>query len=200
MRRIHWRATARTGTTLARRYEPVHERHVLLAVDLQTVPGPHWLMLFDDEQVEALCVTAASLARRLLGDGSACGLLVGAQLAGGGRWAHLAPSASPGQLGRIEDVLARLQPIVSLPFERLLSAVPRRVAPGGSLVVLGGRDPEPYLEPMRRLGRSGYDVTHVTVGPERDRHARRSAAAGIDARTADLAPSWKDADAIVLSA
>lgn len=200
MRRIHWRATARTGTVVSRRYEPVNERQVLIAVDLQTVPGPHWLMLFDDDQVEALCVAAASLSRRVLGEGAACGILLGTQLAGGGRWAYLPPSTSPGQLGRIDDVLARVQPIVSLPFERLLAAVPRRLQPGGTLLVLGARDPEPYLESMRRLARTGYAVTHVAFGDQRDAHRQRSLDAGVRARVADLAPSWREADALVLSA
>ncbi|MGH2401780.1 MAG: DUF58 domain-containing protein, partial [Candidatus Limnocylindria bacterium] len=31
MRRIHWRATARVGEPVSRRYEPVHERQVLIA-------------------------------------------------------------------------------------------------------------------------------------------------------------------------
>jgi uncharacterized protein (DUF58 family) len=200
VRRIHWRATARTGTPVSRRYEPVNERQVLIAVDLQTVPGPHWLMLFDDEQVEALCVAAASMTRRLLRDGAACGLLIGTQLAGGGRWAYLPPSTAAGQLGRVEDMLARVQPIVSLPFERLLAVVPRRLAPGGTLVVLSARDPEAYLEPMRRLTRSGYAVRHVALGERRDAHRLRATSAGIDARAAALEPGWRDADALVLTA
>ena len=200
VRRIHWRATARTGTPVSRRYDPVNERQVLIAVDLQTVPGPHWLMVFDDEQVEALCVGAASLARRLLRDGAAVGLVVAAQLAGGRRWAYLPPSTSPGQLGRAEDLLARVQPIVTLPFERLLAVVPRRLAAGGTIMVLSARDPDPFLEPMRRLDRSGYAVTHVAFGEAREAHRRRAALAGLTARTALLEPGGRDADALVLSA
>jgi uncharacterized protein (DUF58 family) len=198
LRRIHWRAMARIGEPVSRRYEPVNERHVLIAVDLQTVPGPHWLMLFDDDQVEGLCVAAASLSRRLLRDGTACGLMLGTQLAGGRRWAYLPPSSSPGQLGRIEDLLARVEPIISLPFERLLGVVPRRLAPGGTLIVLGARDPQPYVEPMRRLARSGYAVRHLALGPGGEAHAEAASAAGVDSGTADLAPSWRDADALVL--
>ena len=200
LRRIHWRATARTVVPVSRRYEPVSERQVLLAVDLQTVPGPHWLMLFDDDEVEGLCVAAASLTRRLLGDGSACGLLLGAQLAAAGRWAYLAPSSAPGQLGRVEDLLARVQPIVTLPFERLLAVVPQRLLPGGTLLVLGARSPDPYLEPMRRLARSGYAVRYMALGSDAEAHRRRAAAAGVAARTASLDPSWKEADALVVSA
>jgi uncharacterized protein (DUF58 family) len=198
-RRIHWRATARIGTPVSRRHEPVNERQVLIAVDLQTVPGPHWLMLFDDEQVESLCVAAASLSRRILREGSASGLLLGTQLAGGRRWAYVPPSSAKGQLGRIEDVLARVQPIVSLPFEQLLGVVPRRLPPGGTLVVLGARDPEPYLPVLRRLARSGYAVRHLAIGDDREAFTAAASMAGLDAGTADLSPSWRDADALVLA-
>ena len=200
MRRIHWRATARVGTPVSRRYEPVHERQVLLAVDLQTVPGPHWLMIFDDDQVEGLCVAAASLARRLLGSDAACGLLIGAQLVGGPRWAYLPPSAAASQLGRIEDVLARVQPIVSLPFERLLGVVPRRLAPGATVLTLGARDPEPYTDRLRRLGRTGYAVTHLAFGDDREAHRSAMPDLGIPALTAHLDPDWRTADALALAA
>lgn len=200
VRRIHWRATARAGVPLSRRYEPANDRDVLLAVDLQTVPGPHWLMLFDDDQVEGLCVAAASLARRLLAEGSACGILVGAQLVGGRRWAYLPPARAAGQLGRIEDVLARVQPILSLPFERLVAVIPARLAPGATVVTLSARDPEPYVDALRRIGRSGYPLTHVAMGPERAAHRDRAAAAGLPARVAELEPSWHEADALHIAA
>jgi uncharacterized protein (DUF58 family) len=199
MRRIHWRAMARTGEPVSRRYEPVNERQVIIALDLQTVPGPHWLMLFDDDQVEALCVAAASLARRLLSDDVACGLLLGAQLVGGRRWAYVPPSAAASQLGRIEDVLARVQPILSLPFEKLLDVVPRRLSPGGTVLTLAARDPEPYTDRLRRLSRSGYAITHLAFGPGRETHRAQMKALGIPARAAELEPDWRMADALVVA-
>jgi hypothetical protein len=129
---------------------------------------------------------------------TACGLLVGAQLAGGRRWAYLPPSAAASQLGRIEDVLARVQPIVSLPFERLLGVVPKRLAPGGTVLSLGARDPEPYADRLRRLSRTGYAVTHLCFGPDRDAHRTSMVASGIPALDAGLDPDWRNADALVL--
>jgi uncharacterized protein (DUF58 family) len=198
-RRIHWRATARLGEPVSRRYDPVNERQVLLAVDLQTVPGPHWLMLFDDDQLEALCVATASLARRMLRTDTAVGLLVGAQLAGGRRWAYLAPAAAISQLGRIEDVLARVQPIISLPFERLLGVVPRRLAPGGTVLTLGARDPQPFADRLLRLSRTGYAVTHLALGPDREAHRDGMRALGVPSQVARLDPNWRDADALAVA-
>jgi hypothetical protein len=156
-------------------------------------------MLFDDDQVEALCVAAASLVRRLLRDDVACGLLLGAQLVGGRRWAYVPPAAAASQLGRIEDMLARVQPILSLPFEKLLDVVPRRLSPGGTVLTLAARDPEPYIDRLRRLSRSGYAVTHVAFGPDREAHRERVRSLDIPARAAGLEPDWRMADALVVA-
>ena len=43
-RRIHWKATARLGRPVSRRYDAARERAVVLAVDMQTVPGPTWML------------------------------------------------------------------------------------------------------------------------------------------------------------
>jgi hypothetical protein len=145
-------------------------------------------------------VAAASLARRLLYDGAACGLLLGAQLVGGRRWAYVPPGRAAGQLGRLEDVLARVQPILSLPFERLLPVIPQRLPSGGTVVTLSARDPEPYLATLRRIERAGYPVTHVAVGPDARAHRESAAAGGLQSRVAELQPSWREADALVIAA
>ncbi|HET9852087.1 MAG TPA: hypothetical protein VFP56_06230, partial [Candidatus Limnocylindrales bacterium] len=141
----------------------------------------------------------ASLARRFLRDGAACGLLLGTQLAGGRRWAYLPPTTAPGQLGRLEDLLARVRPIVSLPFEQLLGVVPRRLPPGGTVVVLSARDPTPYVNELRRLSRSGYEVRHMAMGPDRAGHHGSAVRAGVAGSEADLNPSWREADALVVA-
>ena len=114
--------------------------------------------------------------------------------------AYLPPSAASSQLGRIQDVLARVQPILSLPFEKLLGAVPRRLPPGGTVLSLGARDPEPYADRLRRLSRSGYAVTHLAFGAEREAHRSAMVAMGIPSLIADLEPDWRGADALVLAA
>lgn len=199
VRSIHWRATARLRDPVAKRFEPVHERRILVVPDLQTVDGPHWLMVYDDDLLESLCVAAASVARAVLGRGSACGLLVGAQLSGAGRWAWLQPATGARQLGRIEDSLARVQPILSLPYERLLRTVPRRLSPGSTVVTIGVRSAAAYADPLRRLGRSGYRATHLALGADAAETSRRLADVGVDASAARLDPGWRTADALVLA-
>ena len=141
LRRIHWRASARLGTAVSRRYEPARGREVLLALDVQTLPGPHWQMTWDDAAFEALCTTAASLARQLLDHGASVGLAAASFTGTPQRYAWLAPQASSSQLGRAGALLARIGPISSAPFGGLLTWLTRRLPPGATVMVLSARDP-----------------------------------------------------------
>jgi uncharacterized protein (DUF58 family) len=198
MRRIHWRATARIGTPVSRRYEPARGREVLLAMDIQTLPGPHWQMTWDDDAFEALCTTAASLARRLLDQGASVGLAAASFTGTPQRYAWLAPQASPSQLARVGGLLARMGPISSAPFGGLLTWLTRRLPPGATIMVLSARDPRAYLPAIRRLAVSGYGVELVATGVEGAEHARRTRAAGIRAASAAITTDREHPDASVV--
>ena len=199
LRHVHWKATAHVGRPVTKRFDPSREREVLLALDMQTVEGPHWQLTADEELAEQLCVTAASIARRALADGSACGLATAAFTATRNPVAYVPPSAGPSQLARIADTLARVSPIASAPFEHLLASLARRIPPGATLVTMSVRDPAPFLPALRRLARSGYRVRHLALGPDAPQWVRRARAAGIDAAEAELRPDWRTADALVVA-
>ena len=89
---------------------------------------------------------------------------------------------------------------VLLAYEKLRELIVLgRLAPGATVVSLGARDPEPYADRLRRLSRTGYAVTHLSFGPDRDAHRASMADAGIAAHVASLDPDWRDADALVLA-
>ncbi len=199
LRRIHWRATARLGEPVSRRFEPARGREVLIALDVQTIAGPHWQMTYDDDAFEALCVAAGSLARRLLADGAACGLAAASFTGTVQQTAYLAPGASAGQTIRVGALLARIGPVSSGPYERLLTWVTRRVPPGTTILALTARDPRSWLPAVRRLARSGYGVEIVCMGPDATLHATVVRRAGLRARVGTLAPDWRTADALVLA-
>lgn len=198
LRRIHWRATARLGSPVSRRYEPARGREVLLAMDIQTLPGPHWQMTWDDDAFEGLCTTAASLARRLLDQGASVGLAAASFTGTPQRYAWLAPQASPSQLARVGGLLARMGPISSAPFGGLLTWLTRRLPPGATILVLSARDPRAYLPAIRRLAVSGYGVELVATGLEGTEHARRARAAGIGATSAAITTDREHPDASVV--
>jgi uncharacterized protein (DUF58 family) len=192
VRHVHWRATARLGTPVVKRFDPSRDRDVVIALDIQTTDGT-WAGRHDDDVAETLCVVAASLARRLEADGAACGLAVAAFTGTTDRIAFIGPGASERQAGRIGDLLARISPYPSAPFEHLLGRLGRLVRPGTLVIVVSARDPGPYLAVARRLVRSGYGVLHIAVGPEAAVHAGRSRSAGLPARSSRLDGDWRTA-------
>jgi uncharacterized protein (DUF58 family) len=164
LRKLHHRASARVGRPMTKRYDPAREREVLIALDIQSLDGPAWQPTYDDDLVESLCVTVASLARHLRNDGAAVGVAVAGYSGAPRPVAVLAPSEAAEQLPRILDLLARLSPFPSASFDRLLGTVPRGLRPGTEVVVVTARDPGPYLAAMRRLRSIGFGVTLLAIG------------------------------------
>lgn len=199
LRRVHWRATARLGATVSRRYEPARGREVVIALDVQTIEGQHWEMTYHDATFEGLCVAAASLARQLLAEGASCGIAAASFTGTIQRLAYLPPQASYGQLARFSELLARIGPISSGPYAGLLTWLTRRVAPGSVVMTLSARDPRSYLPAMQRLAHSGYRVEHIAFGDDASRHAELARRAGLPASTATLDPDWEAADALTVA-
>jgi uncharacterized protein (DUF58 family) len=203
LRRIHWRATAKMGRPVSRRYEPARTRHVILVLDVQTVPAPAWEMSWDPDAFEGLCVAAASLARSALDGGAAVGLAAAGFSGTAQRLAFLPGRAGPAQLARVTDLLARLGPISSGSLPGLLTWLTRRVPPGASLVILTARPMDGLAGVLRRLAASGFGVEVLVLqggevaGPETVASARR---AGVAARGMTLEPSWESADVVALTA
>lgn len=203
LRQVHWRATARLGSVVSRRYEPARGQQVVLAVDIQTVDGPQGQVYWDEDAFEALCVAAASLSRRLLDDGASVGVAAPSFTGTPQRLAWLPPRASAGQMGAVGALLARIGPVSSGAFEGLLTWLTRSVPPGTTVMVLTARSPARYLPVLRRLALSGYAVELITLGADGAEHAsmaRRSgfaaAAARLGAHRADA--GWREADALLV--
>ncbi|MGZ6373060.1 MAG: DUF58 domain-containing protein, partial [Candidatus Limnocylindria bacterium] len=198
-RHIHWRATARLGEPVSRRYEPARGRVVVIALDVQTIEGPHWEMTYDDDAFESLCVAAVSLGRSLLAEGAAVGLAAASFTGTIQRTAWLAPDASAAQNARMGAVLARIGPVSSGTYQTLLTWLTRRVPPGCSVVALTARDPRSWLPTLRRMSRSGYATEVVCIGADGALHAAAVRRLGMVARHGLLAPDWRRADALVLA-
>jgi uncharacterized protein (DUF58 family) len=198
LRRIHWRATARVGQPVSRRFEPARSRQVLFVLDVQTLSGPVWEMSWDPDAFEGLCVAAASLAKAALDGGAAVGIAAAGFSGTAQRIAYLPPRAGLSQLGRVTDLLARLGPISSASLGSLLTWLVRRVPAGASLVVLTARPLVEVRPVLRRLRASGYPVEVLVLGsPAAAAEGVAAArAAGIAASSISLEPSWETADVV----
>ncbi|MGH2513867.1 MAG: DUF58 domain-containing protein, partial [Candidatus Limnocylindrales bacterium] len=163
VRRIHWRATARLGEPVVKRFDPARERDVVIVLDIETgPPGRVWERNQPADEaadlLEELCIVAASLARRFEAEGAACGLAAASYTGSASRIAYAAPSSAPGQSGRLGDLLARLGGYPSAPFPALLGGMTRLARPGTQLVVVTAGDPRRFLAAARGLARSGFGV------------------------------------------
>jgi uncharacterized protein (DUF58 family) len=197
LRRVHWKATARLQRPVSRRYDPVHERHVVIALDAQTLSGPFWMMHYDDDLVESLCVAAMSLARSLIGSGIACGLAVNAYAAQSGtRSVYIAPASAGAQIELIADQLADISRWPSLPFATLLHGLGRRMPPTTSIVALSALEGDEFMPVLRRLAASGRRVQLLTIGRNAPGATERAKAFGVPVQTAKLEPDWRRADAL----
>jgi uncharacterized protein (DUF58 family) len=196
LRIVHWRATARLGSTVSRRLEPARGRSVVLVVDVQTVDGA-WLT-WDDDTFESMTVIAASLARQLLGDGASLGMAA-ANFAGSPQtFAWLAPRASMAQLPRVGELLARIGPVPSAPLSALLTWLTKRMPSETALILVSARDPRPHLAALRRMKAMGFGVELVTVGPDAAANAQVARLARMRTMTGAVEPNWEEPDAVVL--
>jgi uncharacterized protein (DUF58 family) len=199
IRRVHVQASARLGRPMVKRFEPSRDREVLVALDVQTSDGPAWDLGLTDDDVEALYVVAASVARSLARRRVAFGFLAAGYTGAETRIASVPVSSAPGQAERILDLLARLSSHASMPFERLLSVAARTVRPGSTVLVLTSRDPRPFAIALRRLERRGAHVVVVATGRHAADHALRARRLGFAARRATMDDHWRVAERLVIA-
>ena len=185
---------------MTKRFEPSRDREVLIALDIQTAEGPAWTVDYDADAVEALYVTAGSIARSLLASRAAVGLAAAGYTGVASRFARLPVSAAPGQAERLLDLLARLSSHQSAPFEPLLGLVARTVRSGTTVIVLTTRDPLPFVGHLRGIQRRGATILVVTCGPDGPSAAARARRAGFAARCVRLDGPWRTAERVVVVA
>lgn len=105
-RRIHWWATARTGTLQAKHYERTADLNTAIFLDANTFEF-FWEGQ-NTELLELAITTAASLAAHVLESRQSAGLFVNAPYTGTGRMIRILPGRHPGQLVCILEALALL--------------------------------------------------------------------------------------------
>ena len=128
-RRIHWRASARTGALQSKQYEPGAVPTVALFLDVNTFER-FWEGL-DPERLELAISATASLATHALSERRQVGLYANAPLAGGERQIRILPGRHPAQLTRILEALALLIPHTGLRLDLASEVVRRSLAEHG---------------------------------------------------------------------
>jgi uncharacterized protein (DUF58 family) len=150
--RIHWASTARTSRLMVREFELDPTTDVWIVLDLHAdVHTGSGL-----ESSEEYAVTAAaSLARHLLDQGRAVGLV--------SQTMTLPADRGPRQIERILEVLALVQAASPLSLAGLLSAETSRFARSSTLVIVTPSTSEAWARFCQALGGRGVHTTAVLV-------------------------------------
>jgi len=185
LRSVHWRASARAAALQTKRYEPALSRQQVLVLDVQTIEGPYWMLDYDEDLFEDLCIAALSVARTLIAQDASVGFAAAGFTRTIQRYVYLPPRADRSQIERIGDVLARMTTESSAPLTQLLAWLPHRVAKGTALVILSGRSPESSAPVVRRLQQSGFPV-HFLLFREAEEHTSMARRAGLSAWPASV--------------
>jgi uncharacterized protein (DUF58 family) len=150
--RIHWPSTARTSRLMVREFELDPTADIWIVLDLhahaQTGSGV--------ESTEEYAVTAAaSLARHLLDQGRAVGLV--------SQTATLPADRGPRQIERILEILALVQATSQLDLAAMLSAETSRFARSSTLIVVTASISEGWARFCQALSGRGVHTTAVLV-------------------------------------
>jgi uncharacterized protein (DUF58 family) len=156
LRRIDWKATARTGELQSRVYEPSATLQLYLMVNIDTMLHAWEGYLHDD--LERTLSAAASIAVWAAGARYSIGLLANGAFPNADRPIRLAPSRSRDQITRVLEALAVVQP---LSMGDLASAMERergRLPAGSTIVVVASLVPPELSATMTRFAEEGHQV------------------------------------------
>lgn len=190
LRRIHWKATARTMQLQSKVYQPTTTYTMVIFLNVVQQLDV-WYGIHPELQELAICA-AASVANWALDEGLAVGLYanammyipeIGMKLPAPGeageeavslemivaeelqrRRIHLPPASNEDQRKRIMETLARVQTYFGSPMEDLIQAERMRLPAGATVVVITSAISEPLIESLARTQSAGHSVTILFVG------------------------------------
>jgi uncharacterized protein (DUF58 family) len=160
-RRIHWPASARSGSLQSRVFLPVAGMDLILFLNAATYPQA-WMGV-DRERLDHLVETTASFVYAAHAQGNRVGLVSNGSVARSGRPFRFAPSRAPGHLARLLEALAGLTYLIPTPFERFLLRETPLLEYGASLVVVTSVIGAETLDAISRLRQRARRLTLVSL-------------------------------------
>lgn len=150
-RRVHWPATARTGSLQVKVYQPVTARVMVICLNVST-SVQYWLGI-DSGMLEQLVKVAATLAYHGVQDGYSVGLMSNGCLAHSDQPFRIDPGRSSEQLSYLLQALAAVTSFTSAPFETYLVSSLPRVPYGATLVIVTSLVTPELVESLMQLKR-----------------------------------------------
>lgn len=160
-KRIHWRATARTGEIQTRVFEP--SATPVAAVFLDTITFSHLWEGQNSDLLELSVTVAASLARQMLEGKHQVGMYANAPIPNQSRSVRIPPGRRPGQFTRILEELAMLLPAFGDRIEQMISEELPRLPWGASIVIITSRVSAEMQRSLMRMARSGGAQRFVLI-------------------------------------
>jgi uncharacterized protein (DUF58 family) len=156
LRRVDWKATARSGTMTSRLYEPSATRQLYIALNIDTL-AHSWEGYLRDE-LELTISVAASVAHWASEARFAVGLLANGSYPRSDRPMRLPPSRAPGQLQRVLEALAVIQPLTMSNLAGTLQRERHQLPAGSTIVCVASLVPEELGGVLDRLRDEGHRV------------------------------------------
>lgn len=164
IRFVDWKATARAQTLQTKLFEPTTEIQFGVFLNLDTFE--HYWEGLDYERAEGAIVVAASIAMRALQERHSVGMYANGVVGGSDQALRVRAGRSPVQREEILTGLAKLSPIASLNFPRLLRAETRRFPWGSTIVIITGIMTDPIRAVMAEMVNEGHQVVVLTIGDD----------------------------------
>ena len=164
MRRIDWKASARSGNLESRVYEPSATLHLLVALNVHTLA--HTWEGYVPELLERLLSVAGSVARYGFEAGYAIGLLANGSYPASDRPMRIPAGRSAEQLTRVLEALAVINPLTLSPLETVLEREAQAFPFGATLVCVTARMDRPLAASLRRIAGAGHSVTVLSLAGE----------------------------------
>jgi uncharacterized protein (DUF58 family) len=160
-RHVHWKATARTQQLQTKVFEPTTAVQFGVFLNLDTFE--HYWEGIDYQRAENAITVAASIAIHALDTRHTVGMFANGVVGGSDQPLRVRPSRSPEQAHLILSGLAKLSPIASLNFPRLLRSETLRFPWGSTIVVVTALMSDPLAAAMAELVRAGHRLVLVTI-------------------------------------
>jgi len=163
-RRVHWPATARTGTVQVKVYQPTSAQTAVICLNVATF-ARHWEGTHTP-LLERLVQASATLIHHGILEGHSVGLISNGCLANADQPFRIPPGRSPKQLAHLLHALAGVTPVVTAPFERFLLREIPRVPFGTTLVIITAITTPELGETLIRMNKHGRRITLVSFAQD----------------------------------
>jgi uncharacterized protein (DUF58 family) len=162
-RRIHWPATARTGSLQVKVFQPVSAQVMVVCLNVSTAHQA-WMGI-DNDLLEELVKVSASVVYQSFQSGYSVGLISNCYLAHADHPFNIQPGRSRDQLAYLLQALAAVTPYTSTSFETFLVRSLPGIPYGASLVLVTALVTPILIETLVRLKRYRANTTLISLDP-----------------------------------